>query len=166
MRAVVWISEGSWEACIDQAAVLLPGDADVSLLHVSARDVEDLAGGGGPRLLGRHPPPPPERPLRIIAEEEAQALLDEARARLDHPARTVSLRGRVEREVVAFCADVDLLILARDGEARLGPKSLGKHTRFVVDHAPCQVLLVWPEPPPGIDTIPPPPKHPRGGPEP
>jgi nucleotide-binding universal stress UspA family protein len=161
MRAVVWISEGSWEACVDQAAALLPTDADVTLLHVSPLDVEELAGRGGPRLLGRHAPPPPGPPLRVIAEEEAQALLGEARARLDRPAQTVSRRGRIEREVVALCADADLLILARDGEPRLGPKSLGKHTRFVVDHAPCQVLLVWPEPPPGIDTIPPPPGHPR-----
>jgi hypothetical protein len=31
-----------------------------------------------------------------------------------------------------------LLIVARDGDrSRLGPKSLGHHTRFVVDHAPC-----------------------------
>jgi len=29
---------------------------------------------------------------------------------------------------------------------RGGPRSLGHATRFVVDHAPCAVLLVWPEP--------------------
>ncbi|MBV8998550.1 MAG: hypothetical protein JO304_05795 [Solirubrobacterales bacterium] len=73
------------------------------------------------------------------------------------PARIESRRGRIEREVVAACDGADLLILARDGEPRLGPKSLGKHTRFVVDHVPCQVLLVWPILPPGIETIPPPP---------
>jgi nucleotide-binding universal stress UspA family protein len=160
MQAVVWISEATWEACVEQAAALLPGDAEITLLHVSPGDVEELAGRGGPRLLGRHPPPPPEPALRFIAEEEAQALLGEAQARLGRPARTVSRRGRVEREVVAACDGADVLILARDGEARLGPKSLGKHTRFVVDHAPCQVLLVWPESPPGVDTIPPP-RHPH-----
>jgi nucleotide-binding universal stress UspA family protein len=157
MRALVWISEGTWEACVDQAAALAPGGADVTLLHVSPRDVEELASQGGPRLLGRRPPPPPGPPLRVVAEDEAQALLREARARLGRPARMLSRRGRVEREVVAACAGADLLILARDGEARLGPKSFGKHTRFVVDHAPCPVLLVWPEPPPALDTIPPPP---------
>lgn len=161
MRAVVWITEDTWEACVDQAAALLPGDAEVTLLHVSPRDVEELAGRGGPRLLGRHPPPPPGPPVRVIAEEEAQALLGEARTRLGRPAHTISRRGRVEREAVAACDSADLLILARDGEARLGPKSLGKHARFVVDHAPCQVVLVWPATPPGIDTIPPPPKHPH-----
>jgi nucleotide-binding universal stress UspA family protein len=60
--------------------------------------------------------------------------------------------------VVAASAQADLLIVARDGDrARLGPKSLGKATRFVVDHAACPVLLVWPESPPAVATIPPPP---------
>jgi nucleotide-binding universal stress UspA family protein len=161
MRAVVWISEGTWEACVDRAAALLPGGADVTLLHVSPRDVEELAGAGGPRLFGRHPPPPPGPAPRVIAEEEAQALLGEAQARLGRAAHTISRRGRVEREVVAACDGADLLVLARDGEPRLGPKSLGKHARFVVDHAPCEVLLVWPESPPGTETIPPPPGPPR-----
>jgi hypothetical protein len=50
--------------------------------------------------------------------------------------------------------------MARDGDrSRLGPKSLGKAVRFVVDHAACPVLLVWPEPPPDVGTIPPPPPH-------
>lgn len=69
-------------------------------------------------------------------------------------------RGRPEREVVAACADFDLLVLARDGDrGRLGPRSLGHHTRFVVDHAPCQILLVRPEATPGLGTLPPPPTH-------
>lgn len=157
MRAVVWISEGTWEACVDQAASLVPHDAEIELLHVAPVDVEEVAARGGARLLGRHPPPPPSASLRAIAEEEAQALLAEARTRLARPAAIRSLRGRVEREVVAACAAADLLIFARDGEQRLGPKSLGKHARFVVDHAPCEILLVWPEAPPGIETIPPPP---------
>jgi len=56
---------------------------------------------------------------------------------------------------VAASASADLLVLARDGDqARLGPKSLGKATRFVVDHAACPVLLIWPGSPPGVATIP------------
>ena len=69
--------------------------------------------------------------------------------------------GRVEREVVTACAGADLLVLARDGDdERLGPKSLGRHARFVVDHAPCRVLLVWPGEPPAADLPPPPPHEP------
>src|SRR5487761_314466 len=56
--------------------------------------------------------------------------------------RTAERRGRLEREVAA--ADgADLLILARDGDrTRLGPKSLGPASRFVVDHAPCPVACL------------------------
>jgi hypothetical protein len=35
----------------------------------------------------------------------------------------------------------------------------------VVDHAPCPVLLLWPDQAPGVESIPPPPPHPpRPGP--
>lgn len=64
----------------------------------------------------------------------------------------------MEREVVAACTGAGLLVLARDGDhTRLGPRSLGPATRFVVDHAPCRVLLVWPDEPPDLATLPPPP---------
>ena len=93
----------------------------------------------------------------MLARTQA-ALLDAAAARLGRPAERDARRGRLEREVVAACADADLLIVARDGDrTRLGPKSLGPATRFVLDHAPCRVLLVWPDEPPGLATLPPPP---------
>jgi len=74
-------------------------------------------------------------------------------------AELIHRRGRAEREVIAVLAqDVDLLVVARDGDrSRLGPHSLGHATRFVVDHAPCSVLLVWPDEPPGLESMPPPP---------
>jgi nucleotide-binding universal stress UspA family protein len=162
MRALVWIVEDTWEATVAEAAAFLPADAEVTLLHVAAGDVEAIAGGARHGLLGRRPPGPPERrePLRAISEQEAERLLAEARRRLGRDARVQARRGRIEREVVAAAQDVDLLVLARDGDhARLGPRSLGPHARFVVDHAPCRVLLVWPDVPPAVDTIPPPPPH-------
>jgi nucleotide-binding universal stress UspA family protein len=145
MRAVIWINEGTWEGCVARASELLPADAEVVLLYVAPGDVEELAGGGSPRLLGRHPPPPPGPPLRAIAAEEADAMLKSAEARLGRPARRMSKAGRVEHEVLTACADADLLVLARDGAGRAGPKSIGPRSRFVVDHAACPVLLVWPE---------------------
>lgn len=157
MRVLVWIAENTWEACVDQARALLPGDAEVTLLHVAPTDVEELAAGGRAALLGRRPPPPPGPRLEAISAEEAQAQLHAAQGRLARPAQVISRRGRVEREVLEACAGADLLVLARDGEPRLGPKSLGPCTRFVVDHAPCPVLLLWAHEPPSIDTAPLPP---------
>lgn len=158
MRALVWISENTWEACVDQARALLPEQAQITLLHVAASDIEEVAAGARLARLGRHPPPPSE-PLSALSAEEAQALLAAAQARLARPASTVARRGRVEREVLAACAGSDILILARDGESRAGPKSLGPRTRYVVDHAPCTVVLVWGQEPSGGDPFPPPPVH-------
>jgi nucleotide-binding universal stress UspA family protein len=157
MRALIWIAENTWEGCVDGALELLPMEAEITLLHISPSDVEDLAAHGEVGLLGRRRPPRPDPPLRVLAAEEAQALLEQARDRLGRSAELATRRGRVEREVVTACAGYDLLVLARDGADRLGPPSLGPRARFVVDHAPCQVLLVWGGDPPGLETIPPPP---------
>jgi nucleotide-binding universal stress UspA family protein len=155
MRALVWISEGSWRAGVDAARDLLPADAEVTILHVAASDVEELAEHPGPGRLGRRhrPPPGPGPTVRQIGESEARSLLESARERFGRPAQTVARRGRVAREVLEAAADADLLVLVRDGERRRGPKSLGPKTRFVVDHAGCAVLLAWPEPPPGLDAM-------------
>jgi nucleotide-binding universal stress UspA family protein len=163
MRALVWIVEDTWEATVAEAAAFLPADAEVTLLHVAPGDVETVAEGSRHGLLGRrHRPPPDERPapLQAISDEAAQALLAEARERFGHHAGVERRRGRVEREVVAAAEGMDILVLARDGDhSRLGPHSLGPPARFVVDHAPCRVLLVWADAPPDVDTIPPPPAH-------
>jgi nucleotide-binding universal stress UspA family protein len=161
MRAVIWISEETWMPCVRHAQELLPARAEVTLLHVAPSDVEELAAGGPAGLLGRRRPPRPphERDLRAVSDAEARQILEAARDLLGRDCALAARRGRVEREVVAACADADLLVAARDGARKLGPKSLGPRARFIVDHAPCTVVLVWPEDPPGIDTIPPPPPH-------
>ena len=149
MKSVLWISEDTWEACVREANRLLPADAEVTLVHVAPADVEELA--SGPGLLGRRRPPEPEPPLRAIAEEEAQALLAEASKRLERPAQIDSRRGHVERELLEACDGADLLLMARGGELRPGPKSIGRRERFVLDHVACRVLLVWPTTPPALE---------------
>ena len=99
--------------------------------------------------------------LSTLSEDAAEELLADARARLGRDATTRAVSGRVEREVVAAAADADILVLARDGDrSHLGPHSLGPAARFVVDHAPSRLLLVWPDAPPELETIPPHPKPP------
>lgn len=148
MRVLVWLVEDTWEATIAQARVLLPEDVEITLLHVSPVEAEDVLHGVRAGLLGRHPHPPPDEPaaVKAISEEAAARLLSAAQAQMGRPSRTLSRRGRVEREVIAAADGHDLLVLARDGDhAHLGPRSLGHQARFVVDHAGCQVLLVWPD---------------------
>ncbi len=168
MKVVVWLAEGTWQAGVDAALRLAPRDADVTLLHVVDPRWAGGAESAQAALMGRgRGPGDAGASVAAAAEAAERALLAAAAERLGRPAEQVGLRGRVEREVVAATAGADLLVTVRDGDhRRLGPRSLAPPTRFVVDHAPCPVLLVWPDEPPSLATIPPPPPHPsRGGPD-
>ncbi|MFJ1873253.1 universal stress protein [Streptomyces chartreusis] len=163
MAVVVWVVEGTWPACVDAARAHAPEEAEVVLLHVTGHDVADAAHGAFAGLLGRgHPERDPGTRVEHLAAASAESLLQAAAERLGRPCAHVERTGRVEREVVAATEGAELLVLARDGDrARLGPHSLGPASRFVVDHAACPLLLVWPEPAPGLTTMPPPPPHHR-----
>ena len=145
MRVVVWITEGTWQSCVDAAARVVPQDAEVVLLHVLDAElgqvVHDTYGG----LLGRggHDPSTLMASMADTAERE---LLSAAAERFGRRCETTVRAGHVQHEVVAAVAGADLLVCARDGEAHHpGPPSIGHHTRFVVDHATSAVLLIWPD---------------------
>ncbi len=164
MKVLIWLVEGTWQGCIDAAAQHIPAEALVAVLHVSSSELPHILEDAQAGLLGRVLP---ERNLPAEIEsalaEAAADILTAAAQRLGRDdVERLSRRGRVEREVVnAASESVDLLIIARDGDrSRLGPHSLAPATRFVVDHAPCSVLLVWPEEAPGINSMPPPPSAP------
>ena len=159
---IVWVTEGTWGACVDAARRVVPADARAVLIHVIPEEISATAHAAYAGLLGRrHPERDPGQRVAAFAAASAAVLLEDAARRLGRPCDRMERHGRVEREVVAAADGADLLIVARDGDrSRLGPKSLGPAARFVVDHAPCPVLLVWPEAPPGLETIPhPPPGH-------
>ena len=164
VTTIVWVAEGTWQACVDAARDLAV--EPIVLLHVIDPDNIEAVAGARAGLLGRAMPAAGTGIEEVLADGQA-ALLDAARARLGRSAQRVGRRGRVEHEVIAACVDAGLLVLARDGDhTRLGPRSLGHATRFVLDHAPCRVLLVWPDEPPDLATLPPPPgpspRHPPG----
>jgi nucleotide-binding universal stress UspA family protein len=126
-RVLVWVTPTGWEACVDAARDL----GAVTLLQVS--DAGPPAAGG---LLGRHH----HRHAPIAADDE---LLDAAQERLGREAPRLSPPGTPEHAVVEAAAEFDVLVLSRSNRDP-GPHSLGHATRFVVDHAPCPILLVWP----------------------
>jgi nucleotide-binding universal stress UspA family protein len=161
-KILVWVSEETWQAAVDAVAELAPEPSSVTLLHVTPTDPPDLAHAAYLGLFGRGAAARDPRPrMADVSATSAAELLEAAAQRLGRPCERIARTGRTEREVVAAAAGADLLIMARDGDrSRLGPKSLGRDTRFAVDHAPCPVLLVWPEPAPAVETIPPPPPHP------
>ncbi|MFB7596594.1 universal stress protein [Streptomyces sp. NPDC056160] len=159
MRVIAWLVEGTWPACVDAVRAHAPDTSEVVLLHVSGAEVPAVAHGAFAGLLGRgHRERDPGARLTDLGGTSAAELLEAAAARLGRPCARLERAGRAEREVVAAAEDADLLVLARDGDRdRLGPRSLGPAVRFAVDHAPCPVLLVWPEAAPDLTTLPPPP---------
>ena len=155
VKIIVWLTESTWPACVDAASD--QPEAQIVLLHVIDPDSVEAAEAARAGLFGRAIRPTAAAAYQTMAKAQA-ALLDAAEARLAGPAKRLARTGRVEREVVTACADADLLVLGRDGDhTRLGPRSLGRATRFVLDHAPCRVLLVWPDEPPSLATLPAPP---------
>jgi nucleotide-binding universal stress UspA family protein len=172
MNVVVWVVEGTWHSCIDATEEMAPADADIALVYVVDEEVSRVAHGAFAGLMGRgghRDRRDPGVQADTITAEAGRELLAAAAERLARPCTSQLRHGRIEREVVEASAGADLLVVARDGDRRrLGPKSLGRASRFVVDHAPCRVLLVWPGASPDIATIPPPPPghHPPPGPPP
>jgi nucleotide-binding universal stress UspA family protein len=97
----------------------------------------------------RRPGPPRSREDEMEQAElaAAQDVLDEGLRYIPN-AETFRRQGRPEREIVNLAAEwqADLLIICPRGEyggkPTIGPKSVGHVARFVLDHAPCPVLLV------------------------
>ncbi len=154
---LVWVAERTWRACVDAARRLPAAGTRITLIHVTADDPPKAAHGAYLGLMGRRSPGrDPAARITEFADNSAAGLLDAAARRLGRPCARISRHGQPEREVVTAAVDAELLIVARDGDqSRLGPKSLGKETRFIVDHAPCPVLLIWPHAVPGLATAPP-----------
>jgi nucleotide-binding universal stress UspA family protein len=149
MKIVAWLTDGTWEACIDATRDRASADDEVTLLYVTDPGLTEGLHGVYAGLVGRggrRPDPGDAVDAALRAAE--QTLTQAALVRLGREATVTVRQGRVEREVVTAAVGASLLVVARDGDrSRVGPRSLGKATRFVVDHAPCDVLLIWPEGP-------------------
>lgn len=98
-------------------------------------------------LRSRQPSRPLSERMRQTETAVAQDILQEGQRSIPD-AETLHREGRPEREIVncaaAWLADL-ILICPRshyDGKPEIGPKSVGHVARFVLDHAPCPVLLV------------------------
>lgn len=116
-------------------------------------------------LRPSRPTLPRHEQMRQAEEALAQEVLAEASQHLGaYSAHIEPLQrtGRPEREIVQLAAEwqADLIVICprspRAGGPALGPKSVGHVARFVLDHAPCPVLLVRTRVSDGF-TLPPPP---------
>ncbi len=98
----------------------------------------------------------PRRPGGLLRERMRQAETVAAQDILDEGLRSMpgaerlQREGRPEREIVLYASEwrADLIVICPRSPAfarpAIGPKSVGHVARFVLDHAPCPVLLVRP----------------------
>ncbi len=96
-----------------------------------------------------HPPLPRHEQMRQAERASAQEILEEG-SRLLGGTERIERTGRPEREIVQAALEwrADVIVLCSrsepEGAPQVGPKSVGHVARFVLDHAPCPVLLVRP----------------------
>lgn len=103
----------------------------------ASRSFRSTSSGSRPvaeqRSFGCRAPPPPGPPLAAISAGEADAQLHAAQARLADPPSSSRDEAGPNAKSIDACVDADLLVLARGGEPRLGPKS---SARAPVCHRP------------------------------
>jgi nucleotide-binding universal stress UspA family protein len=148
-RAMVLVAVAGAESEPFWGAVrrLLPPDAVVELFHVIDEAPAWELGMQFARRPGHPRPPDFDARVRDVEGRGSTVVLERALAALGQPAATVVGRGRPEQEIVARAREVSaalVVVAARPGDVRTpaAPHSLGHVSRFVVDHAPCPVLLV------------------------
>lgn len=128
--------------------MLNPASLTLGLLYViDSGPQEDLALHRERFLRGPHPPKHRHEQMREAEVASAQDILDESLRYLPG-AELLQRSGRPEREIVQTAAEwnAGLIVICprspRISEPAIGPKSVGHVARFVLDHAPCPILLV------------------------
>lgn len=152
MRLLCAVGRRDGALVVREALALVSGPVELIALHViderPRHDVEHLR---GPL---RHISPERQRELGQAEESAGHATLGEAEiAARDVGAQVTFVetrleRGRPEQIIVAQARDLhaDLVALCPreypESFPRIGPPSVGRTARFVVDHSPCPVLLL------------------------
>src|SRR5258708_5148545 len=131
-------------------SLLSPGALTLGLIYVIDKGPHHEIEHTRERFF-RSPTPPLEREHEMVEVEQgaAQEIINEGLKYISG-AEALRREGRPEREIVNAAAEweADLIIICPRAEHRdkhkIGPKSVGHVARFVLDHAPCPVLLVRP----------------------
>ncbi len=149
MRVLCCLDGTNLEQVSDAIVTLVPAETlTLSFLYaIDTRPHEEMERRTGPLLRRPRPDAPQIERMHQADEGAAQEILEEARG--VHPnAETLYRRGQPERVIVNYAAEwnADMIVICprspQNGGPIIGPKSLGHIARFVVDHAPCPVLLV------------------------
>lgn len=152
MRLLIAVSGSEPEDFFQRIAVLTPLDRAerVILVHVIDEGPRHDLEFGRERLLHHHPLPPHRSQQLAAAEaERARSVLQFAHSVLrdaDVPESILweeTLHGKPKEEILRLAERerVDLIVVGAHPD-RIGPHSLGKTARFLLDHAPRAALLI------------------------
>lgn len=133
------------------SSMLRPDNLTIGLIYVTDTGPHSDIERQRERFL-RPPGLPPARheQMRQAEASSAQEILAEGAGAFPGAER-IQRAGRPEREIVNIAArwNADLILICPrtiyDDKPMIGPKSVGHVARFVLDHAPCPVLLVRPQ---------------------
>lgn len=149
MRVVVAIDERVGEAALSRLPGLLDlRDAQMTVVHVlDPGGRAEWQRAAGHHLLRSHPPQTGAQSMYTADHDEGERLLAAAATALSQTSaaqvRTRLLEGSPKHTIQALLADepADALVVFVHGH-EVGPKSIGKEARFLIDHAPCAVLVI------------------------
>ncbi|GAC1426242.1 MAG: hypothetical protein PVS3B3_01410 [Ktedonobacteraceae bacterium] len=147
MRVLCCLDGTNMEQVSNAIVTLVPAKTLGFIYVIDIRPHEEMERRTGPLLRRTRPDAPRIERMHRADEDAALEILEEAHG--IHPgAETVYRRGQPERVIANYAAEwkADLIVICprspQNGGPIIGPKSLGHVARFVVDHAPCPVLLV------------------------
>ena len=150
MRVLCCLDGTNAEPISRATGLLSPNSLTVALIYVIDQGPHhDIEHARERHFRPLAPPPAREHQMLEAEKGSAQEILDEGRRFLTE-AETLQREGRPEREIVNAAAEweADLVVICTRAQYRekheIGPKSVGHVARFVLDHAPCPVLLVRP----------------------
>jgi nucleotide-binding universal stress UspA family protein len=152
MNVLIAVKGSETEAYFRQVAVLLPPGERQRLVLAHVVDAGPRAGmemGRQHRLSGRGLGEDRLSALTQAEEDRARSALQFGRQALmaagldDGHMEEIVLRGRPNEELLhlAEAEGIDLIVVGGRKE-KLGPHSIGKTARFLIDHAPHAALMV------------------------
>ncbi len=154
MRVICAIGRRGGPELINRLTKIMVNKAEYLLLHVidtgPRHHLEDYLRGPLHRLP-HHDKPARQEAVKAAEETAGQASIEETMEAAQNVGLNVSSsikQGRPEEIIVQVAHErqADLIVIwAREGavgRAPIGPASVGHTTRFVLDHAGCDVLLL------------------------
>lgn len=155
MHILCAIGQRDGPQIIQRLATVLGSQHEIYLLHVldpaPRHGLEDYLHSPGPVPHQRPLPPEQTRALDEAEQTAGQAALAEALEAAQKAGFSVVgeiQRGKPEQMIVrtALGTESQLIVIraseGTQGRPQIGPASVGRTARFVLDHAPCDVLLL------------------------